>query len=198
MHFADDAMPRLYSWKRATDLFFGVILLACLALPMACIAGAIWIDSGPPSLLRQRRIGCLGREFRMWKFRTLPVGTAQVAKAELPIGTRPATRLGSFLRRYSLDELPQLMNVLTGDMSLVGPRPALYTQDELTAIRKESGVLRVRPGLTGLAQVSGRENLATFDKVQLDADYVRRLSPMLDLEILLKTVVAVLRARGSF
>jgi O-antigen biosynthesis protein WbqP len=194
----DDATCRPYRWKRASDLIFGAILLLCAALPMALIAVAIWFDSGRPALLRQRRVGCFEREFLMWKFRTLPVGTPQVAKAELPAGARNSTRLGRFLRRYSLDELPQLLNVLTGDMSLVGPRPALYTQHELTAMRKQLGVLRVRPGLTGIAQVSGREDLDIVSKVQLDADYVRRMSPRLDLEIVLRTGLAVLRARGSF
>jgi O-antigen biosynthesis protein WbqP len=126
------------------------------------------------------------------------VGTPEVAKAELPSAGRRPTRLGFLLRRYSLDELPQLLNVITGDMSLVGPRPALYTQYELTEIRKRMGVLRVRPGLTGMAQVSGREDLPISEKVQLDADYVRRLNPLLDLQIVLRTVRAVLGSRGSY
>lgn len=198
MRFEDDAAPLLHGWKRVSDIVFGIVLLTCAAVPMACIAAAIAIDSGRPVLLRQRRVGCLGHEFLMWKFRTLPVGTPEVAKAELPTAARRPTRLGFFLRRYSLDELPQLLNVLSGDMSLVGPRPALYTQHDLTELRKQLGVLRVRPGLTGMAQVSGREDLPIADKVRLDAEYVRRLSPRLDFEIVLRTGRAVLGSRGSF
>jgi O-antigen biosynthesis protein WbqP len=197
MCVGDDA-PLLHGWKRVADIGFGVVLLALAAVPMALIAAAIAIDSGRPVVFRQRRVGCLGREFLMWKFRTLPVGTPEVAKAELPSAGRRPTRLGFLLRRYSLDELPQLLNVITGDMSLVGPRPALYTQYELTEIRKRMGVLRVRPGLTGMAQVSGREDLPISEKVQLDADYVRRLNPLLDLQIVLRTVRAVLGSRGSY
>src|SRR6185503_12877812 len=98
----------------------------------------------------------------------------------------------------SLDELPQLLNVLAGDMSLIGPRPALFTQDDLVSLRRAAGVLRIRPGLTGLAQIHGRENLTLEQKVALDAEYVRRLSPLLDLAIALQTASAVLGARGSY
>jgi len=166
---------------------------------MLLVAGAILLDSGRPILIKQRRIGIGGSEFGMWKFRTLPVGTPQMAKADLLRGPVPnMTPLGRVLRRYSLDELPQLFNVLAGTMSLIGPRPALFTQDDLVALRLAAGALRVRPGLTGLAQVSGRENLTLEEKTALDADYVRRLSPGLDLEIALRTGGAVLRARGSY
>ena len=134
----------------------------------------------------------------MWKFRSLPVGTPQLAKADLMKRGVVTTRVGGFLRRYSLDELPQILNVVTGDMSVVGPRPALYTQDDLVAMRRAAGVLRAKPGLTGLAQVHGRENLSLDEKVAFDAEYVRSMSPLLDLSILLRTFGAVLRARGSY
>lgn len=186
-------------WKRATDLLGAAIALVIAAIPMVLISAAIAVDSGLPVLIKQRRVGTGGSEFGMWKFRTLPVGTPQMAKSDLLRGTAPnMTAFGWFLRRYSLDELPQLINVIAGTMSLIGPRPALFTQDDLIALRLAAGVLRVRPGLTGLAQVSGRENLTLDDKVALDADYVRRLSPGLDLRIVLRTGGAVLRARGSY
>jgi O-antigen biosynthesis protein WbqP len=108
------------------------------------------------------------------------------------------TRLGSWLRRFSLDELPQLINVVRGDMSLVGPRPALYTQTDLTEMRARSGALRVKPGITGLAQVSGREDLDLAVKVGLDAEYVGRLSLWLDIQIICRTFAAVVRARGNY
>ena len=189
----------LPGWKRATDVAGAAAAVIVAAFPMLVIAGAILADSGRPVLIKQRRIGIGGGEFGMWKFRTLPVGTPQMAKSDLLRGMQPATtRLSRFLRRYSLDELPQLFNVLAGTMSLIGPRPALFTQDDLVALRLAAGVLRVRPGLTGLAQVSGRENLTLEEKVALDADYVRRLTPGLDLWIVLRTGGAVLRARGSY
>ena len=181
------------------DVTGGSIAIVIASIPMLVIATTIILDSGRPVLIKQRRIGVGGGEFGMWKFRTLPVGTPQMAKADLLRDRQPATTgLGRFLRRYSLDELPQLLNVVAGTMSLIGPRPALYTQDDLVALRLAAGVLRVRPGITGLAQVSGRENLPLPEKVALDADYVRRLSPALDLLIALRTAGAVLRARGSY
>ena len=195
----DRSEPVLPAWKRATDVIGGAIALVIATIPMLLVAGAILLDSGRPILIKQRRIGIDGSEFGMWKFRTLPVGTPQMAKADLLRGPVPnITPLGRVLRRYSLDELPQLFNVLAGTMSLIGPRPALFTQDDLVALRLAAGALRVRPGLTGLAQVSGRENLTLEEKTALDADYVRRLSPGLDLWIAVRTGGAVLRARGSY
>src|SRR6266550_121541 len=156
------------AWKRATDLIAGTIALAIAAIPMVAIAAAILLESGRPIVLRQRRIGVHAREFQMWKFRTLPTNTPQLAKSDLIARGVQPSGLGHVLRRYSLDELPQLLNVLSGDMSLIGPRPALFTQDDLVALRRSAGVLRVRPGLTGMAQIHGRENLTLEQKVALD------------------------------
>jgi O-antigen biosynthesis protein WbqP len=186
------------AWKRATDLVGGTIALFIAAFPMLAIAIAIKIESGSPVMLRQRRIGVHGVEFQMWKFRSLPIDTPQLAKSDLMARGLQPSGLGRVLRRYSLDELPQLLNVLGGEMSLIGPRPALFTQDDLVSLRRAAGVLRVRPGLTGLAQIHGRENLTLEQKVALDAEYVRRLSPTLDLSIVLRTASAVLGARGSY
>jgi O-antigen biosynthesis protein WbqP len=185
-------------WKTAVDRFVSVVLVIVLLLPMLAIGAATLLDSGWPVIIRQRRIGQFGNEYRMLKFRTLSVGTAQVAKSHLGAANMRTTSLGRFLRRYSLDELPQLLNVCAGEMSLIGPRPALYNQYDLTDMRNAAGVLAAKPGLTGLAQVSGREDLPLHDKVALDAKYVRSMSPWLDLRIALLTVRAVLRPRGSF
>lgn len=165
---------------------------------MAALALLIRLDSPGAPLIRQRRIGQSGREYLMYKFRTLPDNTPQMSKELMRQEQIRPTRLGSRLRRYSVDELPQLINVVLGEMSLVGPRPALYTQTDLTDLRSRSGVLRVKPGMTGLAQVSGREDLELEEKVRLDAEYVSRLSPWLDIRIVSQTLSAVLRARGSY
>ena len=185
-------------WKRAMDVVGSVVGLILLAIPMAIIGIAIWFESGGPILIAQRRIGSRGCEYKMWKFRTLPPKTPQLSKADLIAAGIRARPLGKFLRRYSLDELPQVLNVLMGDMSLVGPRPALFTQDDLVRLRRDAGIGDVRPGLTGLAQISGREDLTLEQKVALDVDYVKQLSPLSDLAILARTTVAILRARGSY
>jgi O-antigen biosynthesis protein WbqP len=185
-------------WKTVIDRLGSALLLTVAAVPMLFIAAIILVDLGLPVVIRQRRIGQHGAEYLMWKFRTLPRGTPQVAKAQLGTTGIHTTTFSHFLRRYSLDELPQLINVLTGEMSLVGPRPALYTQDDLTGMRAAAGVLIARPGLTGLAQISGREQLTLAEKVALDADYVRRMSLGLDMRIALRTIRAVLRAGGSY
>jgi len=185
-------------WKDIVDRTVGLLLLLAASLPMFVVSVAILFDSGRPILITQRRIGRLGHEYRMLKFRTLPVGTPQVAKSSLPNVSKRASTLGRLMRRYSIDELPQLINVISGEMSLVGPRPALYNQYDLTGLRRVAGVLDLRPGLTGLAQVSGRESLTLQEKVELDARYVRELSPLLDLRIALRTVGALFRSRGTF
>ena len=185
------------AWKRAEDLIVAALLSVLLVVPALIMAAAILIESGWPPLIRQRRIGTCGAEFLMWKFRSLPTTTPQVAKSDLERSGVRARTLGSFLRRTSIDEIPQLLNVLAGEMSLVGPRPALFNQDDLTEMRRERGVLRALPGLTGLAQVNGRENLTLKEKVDLDDEYVRTMSPGLDLAIAFRTIGAVLSGRGN-
>jgi O-antigen biosynthesis protein WbqP len=180
------------------DLALGTILTAVAALPVAVVATAVGLDGGWPVLIRQRRIGRFGREFLMWKLRTMPRDTPQMAKAQLDHSQLQISPLGRFLRRHSIDELPQLLNVLTGEMSLVGPRPALYTQDDLIELRRLRGAFGLKPGLTGLAQVSGREDLTLEEKVALDAEYAAKMSPALDLQIILRTIATILKPRGSF
>jgi len=132
----------------------------------------------------------------MPKFRTMRVGTPAVATHLLADPTAYLTPIGSFLRRTSLDELPQLWSILAGDMSFVGPRPALFNQDDLVALRTEAGVHRLLPGLTGWAQVNGRDDLPIPVKVTYDAEYLRRCSVWFDIRIILMTIAKVLKASG--
>lgn len=162
------------------------------------MAAAILVESGRPLIFRQERVGLWQQPFTVLKFRTMPQGTPQVAKDLLANHIDRIRPLGRLLRRFSLDELPQFVNVLQGDMSLVGPRPALPSQTELVEMREAAGVHAVRPGITGLSQISGRESLSLGDKVGLDADYVRRVGPGLDLLILVKTAFVLFSSKGTF
>ncbi len=182
--------------KRAFDLLaaFGAAIL--LALPMLLLALAIRCTSRGPALYWSDRVGRDNLIFSMPKFRTMRVDTPTVATHLL---TDPATHLtpiGGLLRRSSLDELPQLWSILKGDMSLVGPRPALFNQHDLVALRTQCGVHQLAPGLTGWAQVNGRDELPNSEKVALDLEYLRRRSFFFDLRILAMTVLRVLRADG--
>src|SRR5262249_43122620 len=133
-------------WKRLTDLLISVAALACLAPLLLLIALVIKLDSPGPAIFRQKRVGRFGKLFEIYKFRTMNVGTPDLATDKMQLLPSPVTRIGCFLRKTSLDELPQLLNVAAGEMSLVGPRPALYNQTELTAKRMAAGVLEFPPG----------------------------------------------------
>jgi O-antigen biosynthesis protein WbqP len=185
--------------KRLADLILGAAILGLVSPVMLITAAAIRVDSAGPAIFRQRRIGRRGRTFTVKKFRTMRLGTPDLPSDALSDEQRRSrtTRLGGFLRRSCLDELPQLFNVIAGDMSLVGPRPALYNQDELIRMRRALGVDQVRPGITGLAQVEGRDALSLEEKVAYDAQYVRRLSPAMDVWIALRTIGAIMRGRGA-
>jgi O-antigen biosynthesis protein WbqP len=142
------------------------------------------------------RVGACGRIFRMPKFRTMRTGTPAVATHLLKDARAVLTPLGGFLRRTSLDEIPQLWSVLKGDMTLVGPRPALFNQDDLIALRKEQGVDKLVPGLTGWAQVNGRDDLPLPKKVAFDREYLEMCDVKVDTKIMVLTVVKVLVGRG--
>jgi O-antigen biosynthesis protein WbqP len=157
---------------------------------------AVIIDSPGPAIHWSRRVGQGNRIFRMPKFRTMRTDAPDVASHLLEDPDRWITPLGRFLRRSSLDELPQLWSVLKGDMSLVGPRPALFNQDDLVALRTAAGVETLRPGVTGWAQVNGRDELPLAEKVKLDAEYLQKRSFGFDLRIILATAKAALTARG--
>jgi O-antigen biosynthesis protein WbqP len=182
-------------WLDRLSAAAGLIALSPVLL---AIAIAVRLDSPGPALFRQRRSGQGSREFVIVKFRTMRAGTPDLATHL--IGADAASRvtpLGAFLRRSSLDELPQLWNVLKGDMSLVGPRPALWNQDDLIAMRQARGIDALRPGVTGWAQVNGRDEVSMEEKVKADEEYLKRMSPALDLGILLRTVGVLFTGRGA-
>jgi len=182
--------------KRLVDLLLALAATAGLALPMLLVAVLVKLTSRGPALYWSDRVGRHNRIFRMPKFRSMRTDTPEVATHLL---TRPETYLtpiGSFLRKSSLDELPQLWSILKGDMSFVGPRPALFNQQDLIALRTAHGVHDLVPGLTGWAQVNGRDDLPIPAKVALDAYYLAHRSLWLDGRILLRTLLHVLRREG--
>ncbi|ACG77550.1 sugar transferase [Phenylobacterium zucineum HLK1] len=182
--------------KRAFDIAASLAGLVALSPVLLAIAAAVRLDSPGPAVHWSRRVGRNNRVFRMPKFRTMRIDTPDVATHLLDRPEQWITPLGRFLRRTSLDELPQLWSVLTGEMSLVGPRPALFNQDDLVALRTEAGVERLRPGVTGWAQINGRDELPIPEKVRLDREYLERMSLAFDLRILVATVLAAFSGRG--
>ncbi len=182
--------------KRIFDLFFGVILLVLLIIPMLLIAISIQLTSKGPSLYWSDRIGKNNTIFKMPKFRSMLIDTPAVATHLLDNPGAYLSPIGDFLRRSSLDELPQLFSVLKGDMSFVGPRPALYNQDDLIALRTEKGVVELLPGITGWAQVNGRDELSIPDKVALDVEYLNYQSFWFDMKILWMTFLKVVSRDG--
>jgi len=182
--------------KRTFDLFMGVILLLSLVIIMILIAIAIQLTSKGPSLYWSDRTGKNNKIFKMPKFRSMLVDTPSVATHLLDNPGAYLSPIGGFLRSTSLDEIPQLFSVLKGDMSFVGPRPALYNQDDLIALRTEKGVDKLLPGITGWAQVNGRDELSIPDKVALDAEYLNRQSFWLDVKILWMTFLKVINRDG--
>lgn len=182
--------------KRLFDLALAVPAALVLMLPIACIALAVRLTSPGPALYWSDRVGRHNRIFRMPKFRSMRIDTPAVATHLLTDPQRWLTPIGPLLRRSSLDELPQMWSILKGDMSFVGPRPALFNQDDLIALRTEAGVHELVPGLTGWAQINGRDELPIPQKVALDAEYLRRRSLGFDLRILWLTAVKVLRREG--
>ena len=185
--------------KRIKDLLFSVLLLALLAFPMLLIAVWVRCDSSGPAIFRQRRVGRGGAIFTIYKFRTMRTSAPRDCPSAELSGEKRAfclTRAGRVLRRSGLDELPQLWNILLGQMSFVGPRPVIPEERELIVLRTRLGALSVRPGLTGLAQVSGRDNCTAQEKARLDALYAQTMSPAIDRAILRMTVRTVLSGVG--
>lgn len=183
-------------WKRVTDLIVGGVL-AFLSIPVVLCCGlAVRCTSAGPALHWSRRVGKNNAIFLMPKFRTMLINTPQVATHLLPASDHYVTAFGRWLRKSSLDELPQLVSVLIGDLSLVGPRPALFNQDDLVALRTRRGLHRLVPGITGLAQINGRDELEIPVKVDYDAEYMRSQSFVLDSKIMFLTLWRVLRATG--
>lgn len=182
--------------KRLFDIVVALVVSVVLALPIMVVAFLVRLTSAGPTLYWSDRVGAHNRIFRMPKFRTMRIGTPAVATHLLSNPNVYLTPIGGFLRRSSLDELPQLWSILKGDMSFVGPRPALFNQDDLVALRTARGVERLVPGLTGWAQVNGRDDLPIPVKVEYDAEYLRRQSFWFDLKILGLTALKVLRREG--
>ena len=182
--------------KRVFDLFVGVILLLSLVVIMLLIAIVVRLTSKGPSLYWSDRVGKNNKIFKMPKFRSMLTGAPVVATHLLDNPDSYLSPIGDFLRLSSLDELPQLFSVLRGDMSFVGPRPALYNQDDLISLRTEKGVDKLLPGITGWAQVNGRDELSIPDKVALDVEYLNRQSFWFDMKILWMTFLKVIKRDG--
>ena len=182
--------------KRVFDLVVGLITLLFALIPMLLIALSIRTTSKGAVLYWSDRIGQVNKIFMMPKFRTMQVETPVVATHLMANPDKYLSSFGGFLRRYSLDELPQLFSILKGNMSFVGPRPALFNQDDLIALRTEKGVDKLVPGLTGWAQVNGCDELPIPEKVALDMEYMERQSFWFDLKILWMTLLKVIRKDG--
>lgn len=182
--------------KRVFDISLAISGIVVL-LPLIMITYLlVKLTSNGPALYWSQRVGRQNRIFLMPKFRSMKIGTPQIATHLMNQRTNPdsfLTPVGSFIRKSSLDELPQLWSVLKGDMSIVGPRPALFNQDDLISLRTEKNVHILKPGITGLAQINGRDEIPIPNKVALDAYYLSHQSLWLDLKIIIMTVVKVLR-----
>lgn len=183
--------------KRLLDIVFSLLALSVLWLPMLIVAVAIRLDTEGSPLFLQKRNGRNCVPFRIWKFRTLPTSVDHwLPTREFCHDKSQMTRLQCFLRMSSIDELPQLVNILKGDMSFVGPRPVICQEEDLIAARELCGANAVRPGLTGWAQINGRDDIDNVTKARLDGEYVERMSFAFDIKCLFLTVASVLRHDG--
>ena len=179
--------------KRLFDLILATVLIILLAIPMVLIAICVRLTSKGPILYWSDRIGQDIKLFRMPKFRSMLIDTPTIASHLMINIDKSITTTGRLMRRSSLDELPQLFSILKGDMSFVGPRPALFNQKDLIDLRRRKGVYKLLPGITGWAQVNGRDKLSIVNKVDLDVEYLNKQSFSFDLRILWKTLLAVMK-----
>lgn len=189
-------LERRYDMKRVLDFlisFFAVIILSPLLL---AVSVGILISDGSPVLFRQERVGRNNKLFKIYKFRTMKRGTENVASNDLKNAESKITKFGKILRATSIDELPQLFNILNGSMSLIGPRPLIPEETEIRELRKKYNVYSVRPGITGWAQVNGRDNISIENKALLDKEYVEKQSLAFDIKIFFITIHKVLRRDG--
>jgi O-antigen biosynthesis protein WbqP len=182
--------------KRAFDFIMAFFLLCLLSVPMLLIAIIVKLTSRGPVLYWSDRVGINNTTFKMPKFRTMRTDTPAVATHLLDNPNSYVTSTGYYLRKYSLDEIPQLWNIFKGDMSFVGPRPALFNQDDLVELRTRKGVHKLIPGVTGWAQINGRDDIPIPLKVEYDEYYLKNKSFFFDLKIILMTFIKVLRAEG--
>ena len=182
--------------KRIFDILLSVSILIVLAIPMLLITVLVRLTSKGPALYWSDRVGMNGVIFEMPKFRSMQMDTPTVATHLMEKPDEFLSPIGAFLRRSSLDELPQLFSILKGDMGFIGPRPALFNQQDLILLRKKNGIDGVKPGITGWAQVNGRDELSIADKVGFDVEYVNNQSLLFDLKILWMTFVKVIKRTG--
>ena len=182
--------------KKIFDLLLSFCLIIFMAFPIMIIAVLIMLTSKAPALHWSDRVGVGNQLFRMPKFTTMKIDTPEVATHLLKNPNTYLTPMGNFLRKNSLDELPQLWSVLKGDMSFVGPRPALFNQEDLVALRTEKGVHQLFPGITGWAQINGRDDIPISVKVEYDEFYLKNQSFFFDMKILWKTVFKVIKKEG--
>jgi O-antigen biosynthesis protein WbqP len=182
--------------KHLIDLVLGLLLLILLALPMLIVALIIRFSSKGPILYWSDRVGKGGVIFKMPKFRSMKMGVPMTPTHLLKDSEDYLYPFGSFMRRYSIDEFPQLYSILKRDMSFVGPRPALFNQNDLINLRMGNGSMLLLPGLTGLAQINGRDNLSISEKAALDFEYLKNQSLLLDLKIIFKTFIKVIKSDG--
>ncbi|MHB8792319.1 MAG: sugar transferase [Thermoleophilia bacterium] len=182
--------------KRLFDISVSIILLTVLSIPIVIIAILIKVTSKGPALYWSDRIGKDNVIFRMPKFRTMTADTPQIATHLLINGENYLTPIGGYLRKYSIDEIPQIFCIVKGNMSFVGPRPALYNQNDLIKLRTERGIQDLVPGLSGYAQINGRDEISIKQKVELDFEYMKKRSFVFDMRILLQTISSVARSKG--
>ncbi len=176
--------------------FFAFIILIILSPVFIAVAFAIFLEDGSPIFFKQKRVGINYTFFNIYKFRSMKKNTPNVATHLLENPESYLLRIGALLRKLSLDELPNLLNIIKGEMVFVGPRPALYNQDDLMALRVATGVERLKPGITGWAQINGRDDISIEKKVQLEQEYLYKRSILFDIEIIIKTFTNVLGSKG--
>lgn len=184
-------------WKRLIDLLLSAVGIVVLALPMLILVLMIKLDSPGPVLFKQKRVGIHKTHFNILKFRTMGIDTPKDTPTHLLENPEQwITKVGKLLRKTSLDELPQIFNIFMGHMSVIGPRPALWNQYDLIEERDKYGANDVLPGLTGWAQINGRDELEIPDKAKLDGEYVEKMSFLFDCKCFIGTVTAVLGSKG--
>lgn len=176
--------------------FFALILLLILSPLFLLVAISIFIEDGMPIFFKQKRVGVNYTFFNIYKFRSMKKNTPNVATHLLTNTEQYLLKIGGILRKLSLDELPNLINIIKGDMVFVGPRPALYNQDDLMALRVAAGVDKLKPGITGWAQINGRDEISIEEKVALEKEYLEKKSILFDMVIVVKTFTSVLGSKG--
>lgn len=184
--------------KRVLDIIVAITLGIVLIVPLFFVAILVKLTSKGPIFFKQERFGVNSKPFTLYKFRSMTEGAPVKANSEFNDITSYITPFGMFIRKTSIDELPQLLNIIKGDMSFIGPRPLAITDEKVLALRKKSGADQVRPGISGLAQVNGRNNISDENKAAYDAKYASQLSMQLDIVLITETLVSVIKRDGIF